>query len=532
LTARRRFTPVLTGAVAPGLVYLGGFAVFTWPWAAHAGTAFFTDTGDGYQNVWNMWWVNHALTVLHQLPWHTTLLHAPYGTSLLGQTMNPFNGLVAVALLRVMPLVAAFNTMVVFSYVATGITVFWLCRTFGARYLPALIGGFTFTFSAYHLAKTLGLMQLVSLEWLPLFVLAWWRLLTAPRVRWALAAALSLVLVLLCDYYYFLFAVVAAAAVAVHLWRRGELELAPRPAAVFAVVTGALAAPLPAALVLSNLSDPMQGGHASAGTDAVSLVLGGGHWRFAWLTRWYWGSLRAGPADATVYLSVTVTALLVVAFLWRDRLGPHTRFWLAFTGVAMVLSLGPVLVVHGASTGVPMPFALLKALVPPLDYNVEPARIMVMATLGAAVIVATVLSAVDLHAWRGRAVLLAVCVGLMLELWPARPPEAPVTRPTYVSVLRRLPPGGVVDAAAPDRSLQLYDGVLDGKPLAFGYISRTPASVAKKDAALRGAIAGGAYGTLCHVYHLRYYTTPVGRPLAAPARLLYRDGTAMIYTLC
>jgi len=39
------------------------------------------------------------------------LLHHPYGTSLLGQTMNPFNGFVGIVLLRFMPLVEAFDLM-------------------------------------------------------------------------------------------------------------------------------------------------------------------------------------------------------------------------------------------------------------------------------------------------------------------------------------------------------------------------------------------------------------------------------------
>jgi hypothetical protein len=474
-----------------------------------------------------MWWVNHSLTVLHQLPWHTTMLHFPYGTSLLGQTMNPFNGLVAIGLLRVMPLVAAFNVMVTFSFVATGVTTFWLCRSFGARYAASVAGGFVCTFSAYHLSKTLGLMQLVSLEWVPLFVLLWWRLLTRPRLRTAAGAAVVLLLVLLCDYYYFLFSAIAAVAIAVHLWRRGELALDRRTGTVFAVAAAVLTAPLPLALIASNLSDPMQGGHASAGTDLVSLVLDGGHWRFSWLSRWYWGGIHAGTADATVYLSVTVTALLVLGFVWRDRLGPHIRFWLTFIVVSAVLSLGPVLVLHGRSTGVPLPFAALKALVPMLDYNVEPARIMVMTTLAAAVVVALVLSRV-----RHGVMFTAIAVALVLEAWPAPPPRAPVARPAYVAALARMPRGGVVDGAAPDKSAQLYDAVADGQPLVFGYISRTPGSVASKDAALARVVADGQYGALCRQYHVRYYTTPAARPLPAPARLLYRDRTAMVYGLC
>ncbi len=523
--------------MAPGLVYLGFFCVYTWPWVANPSSRFFTDSGDGYQNVWNMWWIDLAVTRLHQLPWHTELLHHPYGTSLLGQTMNPFNGFVGIALLRFLPLVDAFNLMVAFSFVATGVTAFWLCRYFCGRFTPSLIGGFAVTFSAYHLAKTLGLMQLVSLEWVPLFVLLWWRLLTCPRVRLAVSTAVVLLLVLLCDYYYFLFSVLAGFAILIHLWRQRKLRLHRPSAAVFLGLAGLLVAPLPTALVVANLRDPMQGGHPSQSIDLLSLVLDGGHWRFDRLTRWYWGSNRAGVAESSIYLSVTLTVLLGVAIKVRRRLGPHVTFWLAFAAVTAILSLGTTLVVHGSDTGVPLPFALLRAAVPILDYNVEPARIVVMTTMAMAVLAALVLSRLDPVQRRHQLVTGLVCAGLIVELWPALPPLTPVSRPGYVTALERLPPGGVIDDAAVtggrvDKSLQLYDQVLDGQPLAFGYVSRTPSSVAAADSRLQAVIAAHDYATLCHQYGFRYFTTPASQPLPGSPPVLYDDGQAVIYGVC
>lgn len=525
-------------AVVPALVYLAFFCLYTWPWAVHFDNRFFTDGGDGLQNVWNMWWINRSVTGLHQLPWHTTLLHSPYGTSLLGQTMNPFNGFIGIGLQRVLTLAEAFNTMVVFSFVATGVTAFWLCHSFSRRYLPSLIGGFVCTFSAYHLTKTLGLMQLVSLEWVPLFVLLWWRLLTRPRRGLAVAAALVLVLVELCDFYYLLFTVLAALAVTVHLARRRELVVDRRSTITFAVA-GALAVPLPAWLIVSNIADPMQGGHPSRqfSADVVSLFLDGGHWRFASLTRWYWGSIHTAASESTVYLSAAVIVLLCVAVAQRNRLNPHTGFWLAFAAVPAVLALGPRLVFHGAATGIPLPLAPLLSLMPLLDYNVEPDRIVVMTTLAAAVLVAIVLSGLDLRRGRHRAAMALVCAAIVVELWPAPPPVTPVRGRTYVAALARLPHGGVIDDAAVaggrvDKSLQLYDQVLDGQPLAFGYVSRLPGSVAAADGRLAALIAGHRYRQLCVAYGFRYWTTPAGRPLPGRPSVLYADAEARIYGLC
>jgi hypothetical protein len=528
---------VVLGVVIPGLVYLGSFSWYTWPWLIHFDSEFWTDTGDGYQNVWNMWWVNRSVTKLHQLPWHTTALHYPYGTSLLGQTMNPFNGLVGIVLLHFLTLVEAFNVMIVFSYVGTGLTAFWLCRYVCRRYIPSLVGGFIVTFSSYHMAKTMGLMQLVSLEWVPLFILLWWRLLTRPRVSLGVGSAVTLLLVLLCDYYYFLFCVLAAVAILVHLWRQHELKFDRKSVAVFGSFGVVLVAPLPVALVVSNLNDAMVGGHASQSTDLLSLVIDGGHWHFSQLTHWYYGANRTGLAESTLYLSATVTVLVGVAVAVRNRLGPHAKFWLVFAAIPAVFCLGPQLVIGGRDTGVPLPFALLKDAIPPLQYNLEPGRIIVMSTVAAGVLAALVLSRLDLNRTPSRLVMGVVCAGLALELWPGSPPVAPIARPAYVTALQRLPSGGVIDDAAVangvvDKSLQLYDQVLDGQSLAFGYISRTPTSVSNDDARLSAVIAAHDYSRLCHQYQFRYLSTPASQPLTGSLPVLYHDTQAIIYMLC
>jgi hypothetical protein len=362
-------------------------------------------------------------------------------------------------------------------------------------------------------------------------------LLTRPRLRWAIGAALSLFLVVLCDYYYFLFSVVAAVAIVGHLWRRKELRLGRRDATVFGVLAAVLTLPLPAALVWSNLRDRMQGGHPSVSSDVLSLLIDGGHWRFHWLTSWYYGAPGAGVAESTIYLTVTVVVLLAVAVRLRGRAGEHTGFWLWFAAVAALFSLGPHLVVHGTDTGVPMPFDLARTVIPVLNYNLEPPRIAVMTSLAVAVLASMVLSRLDLRGRRDQLLAAVVCAGVILELWPASPPVAPVGRPPYVAALKRLPPGAVIDDAAVtggqvDKSLQLYDQVLDGQPVAFGYISRTPGSVARADFLLHVAIIGHRYGELCHSYHFSYITTPAATPLPGSLRVVYRDNEAIIYALC
>src|SRR5882672_10550402 len=60
---------------------------------------FYLDSGDGFQNVWNIWWVNQSVGHGHN-PYFTTMLHWPEGVTLLPQTMNILNGLAGIPLMH------------------------------------------------------------------------------------------------------------------------------------------------------------------------------------------------------------------------------------------------------------------------------------------------------------------------------------------------------------------------------------------------------------------------------------------------
>ncbi len=83
---------------APLLFYLVFFFILTYPAVKVFPTHYYADGGDGLQNVWNVWWVNKAVTVLHQSPWHTNYLHYPYGMSLYCHNLTAFNGFVGILL--------------------------------------------------------------------------------------------------------------------------------------------------------------------------------------------------------------------------------------------------------------------------------------------------------------------------------------------------------------------------------------------------------------------------------------------------
>jgi len=149
--------------IIPMLFYFLMFCLLTYPLILKFFTHFFTDAGDGLQSVWNLWWVDLAVRRpdLYPTIWQTPLLHWPSGTSLLGQTLNPFNGFWAVFLLKFMSLTVAFNTITIFGFVMGGVTMYWLSHYLTRSFWGSLIAGFIFTFSNYHFSHVNGHLQLV-----------------------------------------------------------------------------------------------------------------------------------------------------------------------------------------------------------------------------------------------------------------------------------------------------------------------------------------------------------------------------------
>ncbi len=506
--------------VAPLAFYLLAFCLLTYPLILSFPSHFFADAGDGLQNVWNLWWVRKAIVELHTTPWFTTFLHYPSGVSLLGHTLNPFNGFLGLLLQPFLSLIATHNAIVVFSFVVAGLTAFRLALYVTGSYWGSIVAGYVFTFSEYHFAHAEGHLQLVALEWIPLFTLCWLRLVLEPSARAAIAASLALLLVALCDYYYLFYCVLAGALIgAWHVWGvRGALvdymRRAWRPMAVFGGATLATSGILLASLLRLNAADPLGGEHQAIAfsLDALALFIPGGHWRFATLTKPYFDRLPGNIHENSVHLGLAAVLLSIYVWAQRARLRPrHPSLYLWF-GLMLffaVMALGPVLHVGGpAIYDGPMPYSALEAVFPSLRLSGVPVRMVVMVTLAASVIVA-----IGVQALLDRPVVnparRSVMMGLagVLLIVDSLPQPIPRTRPVipeYVTALSHLPRSGAVLDPLADQYLALYYQTIHQLPLADGYVSRLPLSVTQTLLSKYDDATAGRYQQLLHRYNVRY----------------------------
>src|SRR3954465_3294432 len=205
----RAMNSFLRGFVVPASLYLAIYYLFSYPLFHSFSTHYFCGQEDGFQNIWNLWWVNKSVTDLHQLPWFTNYLHHPAGTSLIAHTLAPFNGFLGIGLQTFMTLNQTYNTIVIFSFVMTGVTTYWLARRVTGSYIGSLFAGAAFTFCHFHFAHAQNHLQMVTLEWMPLALLAVYELLTRPTLLKGIGAAAALFLVALSDFHLTFYVVVA-----------------------------------------------------------------------------------------------------------------------------------------------------------------------------------------------------------------------------------------------------------------------------------------------------------------------------------
>jgi hypothetical protein len=525
--------------VIPLLFYFACFYLLTFPQLHQFSTHYFTDEGDGLGNIWNLWWTNKAITELHQSPWHTTFLYYPYGTSLFSHTLNPFNGLLAIILLRLMTQVQAHNFIVVFAFVVSGVTAFFLAREFTKSFAACLVAGFIFTFSEYHFSQAQGHLNLLSMEWLPLFVLCWYRLITRPRVITGVLAGGVLFLVLLCDYYYFLYCVLVGLLIFIWQWTRSRDWLFflrseyPRALGAFLLTTLLTSGPLVISLLLLLLRDPPSGAHdpADFSLDLLGLFIPGRQWRFAELTSFYWSGLN-DTVEKSVHIGFAVLCVLVYVWIKRKKLHEAVGLWFLVFVVFALLALGPALHIAGHEVRFPlMPYTLVAMVIPGMSLGGMPVRMISMAILAAAVLAAIGFAELLRRERRSAFFAAILLVVLVFEYLPGPLPARENPLPDFVRELQKLPDGAIYDVRS-SKFHALYYQTVHQRPMAFGYIARVARSVDAKSTELRRVFEMGDYARLYREYGFRFLILPRDMNLvAALGAPLYQDNDAQIYDL-
>lgn len=264
--------------------------------------------------------------------------------------------------------------------------------------------------------------------------------------------------------------IIARTAVA---FRAHLVALRPSGWLVKAAVVGVVACAGPLAPVLYGLGQSVMDGRfvnppifwrsSPRGVDLASFVHPNPNHV---VSRWLLGDRQA--VSSTEYVEYTaafsLVALAVVGFaVWRAGFRPQKFWWVITLGFA-ALALGPFVVLMGATTYVPGPWAVLR-YVPVVAAARTPTRFAIVAALGLAVLLAGALAATG-NRWpaRRRAIGVAVLVLVLVEL-------CPIPRTLYSATIS--PIYSVIAAdPRPVRVLSLPFGVRDGVSSAGNFSAR------------------------------------------------------------
>lgn len=439
---------------------------------------------DGWQNVWNLWWVQQALTSGAN-PFHTDYLYYPDGVDLHLQTLNISNGLLVFPITALFGPIAGYNTALLLAFVLAGLGGYALALQVSGHRLAAFIGGALFAFSPFHMTKVWdGQLELIALQWPAFYALFLLRTVEVRHWREALLAGVFLALIGYTSWYYLLFfAIYSLLFVALWLvtlpgWRTRWTALTRT--ALVPLVGGLLLLPI----LLPALRD-VQGTAPRINPDSsldLILIHSANLFDF-WLPSavhplWggaveqlgqTWHPFIAGWNLALGY-SILALAILGGITAWRVA----WRWW-ALTLTALLLALGPLLHVGTTRTALYLPYTLLLHL-PGVGIARRPSHFAVIATLLFAPLVALGLRRLFARIAPARRPLLigGLAVLLVIEYLPPRWPLLDMTVHPYYATLRGEA-GALMDLPPRDESsLPLQAQMLHGMPLLGGFVSRAP----------------------------------------------------------
>ncbi len=365
-------------------LYFACTCVLTYPLIKYFTTYLGGDGGDGWQCLWNYWWINKAVIELKQNFYHTDFLFYPYGHTLVFHGLNVFNGFLSIPLQSFLDLITTYNCILFSTFVVSGFNMYLLLRYLTGNRIASFVGGFVFTFSPYHMGHALGHMHLMTMEWMPLYVLYFLKTQEYGGVKNTLLAALFLVLVELSTEYYLLFSLMFSFVYIFFFGIKKKALLStirkfvPIPLLTFMVLS-----PLFIIMIRESWGCRFLGAHDPEvfSADLMSFFIPGeiqtiGH-IFKPLSS-ITSKFTGNPSENGNYLGYTVLFLVFfsVCRLWRKQ--DLVPFLTLVSFAFIVLSLGTHLHVFGQIINIPLPYYAIYKFIPLVSFSGVPERFLVM----------------------------------------------------------------------------------------------------------------------------------------------------------
>lgn len=457
--------------------YVALTVLMTYPIAFGLSRHFMGDGYDGFQNTWNFWWFRKALTEWRN-PFFTDYQFHPTGVTLVFHTLNLFNAALSLPLQAVCNMETTYNVIALFTFAASGLAMYALVRHLLRHRGAAFVAGLIYAFCPYRMGHALGHLNLLSTEFIPLFVLFFLRTSEGGGKRDVLLATLTLTLCWFCSEYYILYSLTFAAVYLVvqRMRRDGPVSIdGVKRVAISVTLFLLVIAPLWVQMFVVKSRENFDYFHDPHkwSADLLSFFVPGQISSYGALFKPIWSTFSGSGRTAEDSMYCGYVALGLALFAWYTQRAARVWWWM--TLVFFVLALGPQLRVGGMALPVPLPYALVHRL-PLVSLSGVPERFDIMVMLCLAISASFTVKHVAERASNPQLARLRVaCAALAMALEYAAAPYPAVTLrvPAFYRQLAHEP-GDFALIDTPFSAPTMYLQTIHGKRLVDGYISRAP----------------------------------------------------------
>ncbi len=373
------------------LSYSAFTVAISWPVIQSFSTSLPGPPEDNFLFFWNFWWMTEKVIGDGGSLIHTSYLFYPEGAHLFFHSWSFFNLALSVVLNQVMNLYATYNLIALHTYPVAGLGAFVLVRYLTRNSYIALLGGFLFAFCPYHHARLLHHINLMSIQFIPFFVLFYIKAIRQGGKSNTLLAAVFLLLNALCTWTYLIFGLLFIFLSYLYLALRRRQFLMPDVVLKSSVVAGSVLVALSPWLwkmVQLDITGSVgyKEGRKGFVTDLLGLVVPG---EYHWLSNLDFidslNSTFTGNAwEATTYLGIPALALVVIASL---RILPIISRYLTAALAFLLMSLGYDLHILGNKIEMLLPDVITNSL-PILSSISSPSRYIIYVYLFWSILVA------------------------------------------------------------------------------------------------------------------------------------------------
>ena len=375
----------------------------TYPLIRHFGTHLPGDPGDPLLNSWILAWDVHVLTTAPFNLFNANIFYPVQNALALSEHMIAAVPIFAPAYFLTGNPIFAYNTVFFLAFIFSGVSMFLLVQHWTENFWAALLSGCLFAFAPIRFAE-LSHVQLANFYWAPLIFLFLDRFVWSKRWVDLTWLAVFYWLQMLASVYLGWFITIGMGVyVLYHVIRidRGLLDRGMIPRYV-AFTVGSLMVLLPFYLPYYVLQQ--QWGFSTSLQEciywAADPVLSYFNPPYLFNTAYlalvqtYFPRLRSPLNQHMLFPGLVLGGLAVVGSFSVAKSLPANkslqlqRLFRVVLVVALLLSLGPFLVIFGRTTSFPLPYLLVYHLVPGFHAMRVPARFALMAALAASVLAA------------------------------------------------------------------------------------------------------------------------------------------------